>query len=634
MEHIGTVYGEATTDGFSFIFSPKKLKDKELKNAFVVVEGDRYKHKVIGKVVEIVTDNPLLSPENLKFFVEEGIGSKVGDFLKSNRFVSYEAKCEVIGEFDDKNGEVRPLTKPVETGSKVYLISKELLESLFFSKESYQLFPGFIEQVKGARFSLDGDQILTMHCGVFGMTGMGKTTTTTTLLEELTFRGAKCIVFDPHGDYENLGILKEEFFKKLREELENCPKLRTLVENYRNYLSKKWENLENEIPDALKDVVKEEKERELQDDSICFRLAMFCSVLKKDVVEADNVERFIRQLKRFAEEYSFEKLRKEIPEVLLGRLIKLVVKGFPSIKLNDFFDKYFAMSLIESYSGEEFSEAQEGHYVEWLEELEGEIYQKGKEYRDENLLDFLLSKVNRLNDSKRSSKWPIKRQLEKAKRSLLSLKGSSLVSVDSLEVVREFSKKDGKLSFVSNIVFDLTEVSPETVQRALLYSVAYAGFHLHKSKELSFHRGDNPILFVIEEARVLIPHSGAEDIDHPATKFARNIVRRIATEGRKMGLGLLIISQKPSSVDPLPVSQCNTLILHRVINPEDLSFVKSVGEAISDEDVETLKTVEKGVSIVTGTALKLRKSLLVRFRNRLSEEGREHPKPLREIWKR
>jgi len=144
MEHIGTVYGEATTDGFSFIFSPKKLKDKELKNAFVVVEGDRYKHKVIGKVVEIVTDNPLLSPENLKFFVEEGIGSKVGDFLKSNRFVSYEAKCEVIGEFDDKNGEVRPLTKPVETGSKVYLISKELLESLFFSKESYQLFPGFI----------------------------------------------------------------------------------------------------------------------------------------------------------------------------------------------------------------------------------------------------------------------------------------------------------------------------------------------------------------------------------------------------------------------------------------------------------------------------------------------------------
>ena len=403
MEHIGTVYGEATTDGFSFIFSPKKLKDKELKNAFVVVEGDRYKHKVIGKVVEIVTDNPLLSPENLKFFVEEGIGSKVGDFLKSNRFVSYEAKCEVIGEFDDKNGEVRPLTKPVETGSKVYLISKELLESLFFSKESYQLFPGFIEQVKGARFSLDGDQILTMHCGVFGMTGMGKTTTTTTLLEELTFRGAKCIVFDPLGDYENLGILKEEFFKKLREELENCPKLRTLVENYRNYLSKKWENLENEIPDALKDVVKEEKERELQDDSICFRLAMFCSVLKKDVVEADNVERFIRQLKRFAEEYSFEKLRKEIPEVLLGRLIKLVVKGFPSIKLNDFFDKYFAMSLIESYSGEEFSEAQEGHYVEWLEELEGEIYQKGKEYRDENLLDFLLSKVNRLNDSKRSS---------------------------------------------------------------------------------------------------------------------------------------------------------------------------------------------------------------------------------------
>jgi DNA helicase HerA-like ATPase len=137
---------------------------------------------------------------------------------------------------------------------------------------------------------------------------------------------------------------------------------------------------------------------------------------------------------------------------------------------------------------------------------------------------------------------------------------------------------------------------------------------------------------VIEEARVLIPKQFEDDRQHPATASAIRAVRRIATEGRKMGLGLMIVSQKPSGVDAIPISQCNTLILHRVINPEDLNFVRTVGESISDEDLTTLKIVDRGISLVTGTALKLRKTLLTKFRMRLSEEGRRQPTPLMGIW--
>ncbi len=304
--------------------------------------------------------------------------------------------------------------------------------------------------------------------------------------------------------------------------------------------------------------------------------------------------------------------------------MKLVIEGFPTIRLDSFFNKYFVMNLIEAYSGEEITEAQEEYFIKWLEEVEEE------ELEGEELIDHLLSNVSSMGNSK--SKGAIRRKLEKCKMVLNSLSSSGLFPVDSHGLIVEFSKRSGSLFPVSNLIFDLTRVSPETVQRALLYSVAYSGFHLHKSRELSFQEGDSPLLFVVEEARSLIPRSGAEDVDHPASKFARNLIRRIATEGRKMALGLLIISQKPSSVDPLPVSQCNTLILHRVVNPEDLSFVKSVGEEISEEDLETLKRVERGVSIVTGTALKMRKSLLVRFRPRLSQEGREHPTPLKDLW--
>lgn len=624
---IGTVFGEASTERFSFIFSPQKAKN--LRNAFVVVEikeraGKVY--RVIGKVVDILTDNPLLSPENLKFFLDEGIGSKVGNFFRSDRFKTYVARCEVIGEFDEERQAIRPLTKPVETGAPVLFIDRDLLEALFFDGKPYNLFPGSTEQVREARFSLDGDQIVTMHCGIFGMTGMGKTTTTGTLLEELTIRGVKSIVFDPHGDYEKLGILKDKFYSAVRREAMNVgTPLGKLVNDYRNYLKTEWRGLSDRVPPELKGVIEEEIEGELSENSICFRLALIASVLMKRValpVEGNDVSGFRELLLKFADSFTFEEVRRRVPEDVLKRLIKIRVNGYPNIILDDFFNKYFVMNLIEAYSGEEISEAQQGYFVKWLESL-------GKE-EGEQLLKKLISLLERETRMREETKNAIKRKLEKAKMTLKAQ--NEAIPVDAALFVSEFSSKTGSLSLVSNVIFDLSSLSPETVQRALLYSVVYSAFHLHKSRRLSVQRGDFPILFVIEEARALIPRSGAEDIDHPASKFARNIVRRVATEGRKMGLGLIIISQKPASVDPLPVSQCNTLILHRVINPEDLSFVKTVGESISQEDIETLKTVERGVSIITGTALKTRRSLLVRFRDRLSKEGREHPKPLRNLW--
>ena len=101
-----------------------------------------------------------------------------------------------------------------------------------------------------------------------------------------------------------------------------------------------------------------------------------------------------------------------------------------------------------------------------------------------------------------------------------------------------------------------------------------------------------------------------------------------------MGLGMLVISQKPASVDPLTVSQANTLILHRAINPDDQNYIRNVGESLSTEDLEMLKSVKEGVAIVTGDALKTRMSTLVKVRNRYSEPGTEKPRPIESLWRR
>jgi len=655
MSEIGIVFGEASTNKFNFIF-PSSL-EKSLKNAFVYVniERDNEHYKVIGKVIDIITENPLLSPETIKFFVEKKkIASEISKYLKSERFMVFTAECEVLGEL--RGDDIIPLTKPVETGAKVYFLEAEILEKLFFEDKVYNLYPGYIhtpnEEGRSAKFSLKGDEIITMHCGIFGMTGMGKTTTTGTLLEELTIRGAKSIIFDPHGDYIKLGEIKSSFTEFIKSKINSGDKnLEKFLEEYRKYLIEKWNlwlwgkmnfsilNLERfcknqevvEPSNNLDKLLVEEMCNELKLNSLLFRLVMLMSVLEKEIPDINKAEELYQKLHEFLKKYgySFNRFKAEakVPEEILYRVIKLTLRAFPSIEF-DYrdYDKYYLLNLISAFAGEEITEAQEGYFINWFEELEESEYQ-GK---NKDLLDELLKKANSLPD-KDKSKFAIIRKLVKAKATLKTLEGNGLIPINNKNFIKDFASKDGKYRIVSNVIFDLTDVSPEVMQRGLLYDVIYNAFSKYKSRELSIDKGDSQITFVIEEARVLIPKSD-EERDHPASKEARNIVRRVATEGRKMGLGLIIISQRPSAVDSIPVSQCNTLILHRVINPEDLSFVKKVGESISEEDIENLKLVERGVAVITGTALKIRKSLMVKFRNRLSEEGREHPQPLKNLW--
>ncbi len=651
MSKIGTVFGEASTNKFTFIF-PRDL-EQSLKNAFVYIDMRDY--KVVGKVVDIITENPLLSPETIKFFVEKRtIGSEISKYLKSERFMFFTAECEVLGELS--GNDITALTKPVETGADVYFLEAENLENLFFEGKAYNLYPGYIqtpnEEENLAKFSLKGDEIITMHCGIFGMTGMGKTTTTGTLLEELTIRGAKSIIFDPHGDYINLGFIKDKFSDFIKDRFDENKYLENFLKDYKNYLIEKWnswvqEKINNELrleifceeknfkfENRLDEFLIQEMCRELELDSLLFRLIMLMSVLERKIPDIDNEVELYKELDEFLRkyEYSFHKFKEEsgVPEEILYRVIKLTLAAYPSIEF-DYrdYDKYYILNLISAFSGEEITEAQEGYFINWLEELENHRYVDN----NDNFLNELLIRAKSLPDRDRS-RAAIIRKIEKAITTLETLLKNGIIPINNKNFITDFASQNGKYNIISNIIFDLSDVSPEIMQRGLLYDVVYNAFSKYKSKELSIDKGDSQITFVIEEARVLIPKSGIEDTDHPASKAARNIVRRVATEGRKMGLGLIIISQKPSAVDNIPVSQCNTLILHRVINPEDLSFVKSVGESISEEDIENLKLVERGVSIITGTALKIRKSLMVKFRNRLSKEGREHPQPLKSLWDR
>lgn len=66
-------------------------------------------------------------------------------------------------------------------------------------------------------------------------------------------------------------------------------------------------------------------------------------------------------------------------------------------------------------------------------------------------------------------------------------------------------------------------------------------------------------------------------------------IRKVITEGQKFGTGLMLISQRPSRVDETILSQCNSFLILRLVNPRDQNFVKQIMENLSEQDARMLR---------------------------------------------
>ena len=112
-------------------------------------------------------------------------------------------------------------------------------------------------------------------------------------------------------------------------------------------------------------------------------------------------------------------------------------------------------------------------------------------------------------------------------------------------------------------------------------------------------RGSIPFHIVLEEAHRYVQNDG--DID----TLGYNIFERITKEGRKYGLFLGIVSQRPSELSETTISQCSNFLLFKMFHPRDLQFVKDI---ISSADVtltNKIKTLHPGSCIMFGTAFKM-----------------------------
>ncbi|GAB1157863.1 ATP-binding protein [Paenibacillus illinoisensis] len=117
-----------------------------------------------------------------------------------------------------------------------------------------------------------------------------------------------------------------------------------------------------------------------------------------------------------------------------------------------------------------------------------------------------------------------------------------------------------------------------------------------------------PFFTVVEEAHNFIPSHSEGQSDTPSL----DSIRRIITEGRKFGTGLLLISQRPSRLDQTILSQCNSFLILRLVNPKDQSFVRQVMENLSESDARMLPAFGPGQGLISGQAVRF--PLLVKIK--------------------
>jgi DNA helicase HerA-like ATPase len=134
-------------------------------------------------------------------------------------------------------------------------------------------------------------------------------------------------------------------------------------------------------------------------------------------------------------------------------------------------------------------------------------------------------------------------------------------------------------------LINLRGVAPD-VQELVVARISGTIFDNRKKNKIP------PLFLVIEEAHNFAPQQGSA--------ASSRVLKNIAAEGRKFGLGLCIVTQRAARIDKSVLSQCNTQLILQVTNPLDLKAIAQSIEGLTEGMTEMIQSLPVGVALVTG----------------------------------
>lgn len=524
-----------------------KLFDN-IKSNMPIIDGIVYRVGQIGSFVRIP-----LGYANLYGIVTQ-IGSaaipeslreaiaKDYDHLKNTRWINIVLAGEQVGKKFE-----RGVTQYPTTGDKVHLVTINDLDIIYGGyEESNSITVGNISVSESLDAKIDLDKLISRHCAIVGSTGSGKSNSVSVLLQSIAsreFPSSRILVIDPHGEYNDALSKYSKVIEIKAKKDENKLQIPFWALPFNELMKMFSGNLTDQNREYIREKVVEAKIKSADVNKI---------KVAKESITADSPIPF-----------SIKKLWFELDDFERQTFTERAKPETITIKTQD----GDAEKLISNL----YQPASAGGGSPFLNN------------QAKGLLGFLDSMRTRLNDSSYSFLFnPGKFNPD--------LKGKIKKDLDYLF-----------LNWLGNnlpiTILDLSGIPSEIMSSisGTLLKIIYDGLFWGVNTKVG---GKNqPLLIVLEEA-----HSYLKAGEH---SISSRTVQMIAKEGRKYGVGLLLVTQRPSELDETVLSQCGTMIALRMNNSKDRGHIRSAVQDELQSMVDLLPSLRTGEALISGEAVKI-----------------------------
>lgn len=431
---------------------------------------------------------------------------------------------------------------------------------------------GNIASSSGIPATLDLDRFVSRHCAIVGSTGAGKSNLVSVVLESLAsaaYPSSRVLVIDPHGEYGGVAPEKSVVFRLSPGKDENALVVPFWALPFDEFLTITFGAMSPTNEAALRDMVQERK-----------RAA--APSLKKapppESITADSPVPFsLKALWFELDDFERSTYRTADKERVRGKIEKA---GDPEQLISNVYE------IHGPGSKEPFKNPSPRGLAKQLELARSRL--------TDARYEFLFNPAGGYTPD---------------------LDGKITADIDGLVSSWVGHNKPLTILDVSELPSDVASDVVGLLLRIVYDTLFWAG-------SLGMSGKSQPLLIVVDEAHRFLPEGGDGS--------CHRILTRVAKEGRKYGVGLTVVTQRPSEVDKTVLSQCGTMIALRTTSPQDRSHVAAAFPDDLGGLVDLLPSLRTGEALFVGEAMFVPSRVRVRLAK--SSESSADPKAT-QLWK-
>lgn len=451
--------------------------------------------------------------------------------------------------FLDENGKFRRGGQQIAIPpNQVEIADITILRNIYASTDSNKEFIfSTLAQNTSIEIAVDGDKFFSKHIAVVGSTGSGKSGTVAKILQEGISRSeeqnSKSILNNSHIILFDLhGEYSPAFPNAKKLDVDNLILpywLMNSEELEEMFIESSESNSHNQISQFKNAVTLNKKRHNSQLNKVNYDTPIYFS---------------ISEVYRYISNHNIATKDAKTGELKIKTKIDDLKEEYHLFEKIEFEDKVSGKINAGPYAGE---------FDRFVPRLETKL--------NDDRLSFLLNRKNHDGDEYKTE------DLSEILKQFLGFTDSNETNITIIDLSGiPFEVLSLVVSLISRLVFDFC-------------------FHYKSMKK---DNNEIPFLLVLEEAHNYIPQNQGAKY-HSVKKS----IERIAKEGRKYGLSLMIVSQRPSEISETIFSQCNNFVAMRLTNPTDQQYVKRLMPDSVSAITDTLPILEKQEALIIGDSI-------------------------------